>query len=115
MKTRVACSLLTLIVLAIAFLSYNQTVSSNLSNQTASLARVAPETLNSVLLPPAVFTVTKTADTNDGVCNADCSLREAIRAANADVTANASIINLQPASTYNLTLSNATQDNSGAS
>ena len=26
----------------------------------------------------AVFTVTKTADTDDGVCDADCSLREAI-------------------------------------
>ena len=31
----------------------------------------------------AIFTVTKTADTNDGVCNADCSLREAFAAANA--------------------------------
>ena len=30
----------------------------------------------------ATFTVTKTADTNDGVCDADCSLREAISAAN---------------------------------
>ncbi len=29
------------------------------------------------------FTVTKTADTNDGLCDADCSLREAIVAANA--------------------------------
>src|SRR5947207_7457315 len=28
------------------------------------------------------FTVTKTADTNDGVCDSDCSLREAINAAN---------------------------------
>jgi CSLREA domain-containing protein len=28
------------------------------------------------------YTVTKTADTNDGVCDADCSLREAIIAAN---------------------------------
>jgi CSLREA domain-containing protein len=33
--------------------------------------------------PAATLTVTKTADTNDGLCNADCSLREAIRAANA--------------------------------
>jgi CSLREA domain-containing protein len=30
----------------------------------------------------ADFTVTKTADTRDGACNADCSLREAIDAAN---------------------------------
>jgi CSLREA domain-containing protein len=38
------------------------------------------------LLAPAqaeTFTVTKLADTNDGVCDADCSLREAITAANA--------------------------------
>jgi CSLREA domain-containing protein len=33
------------------------------------------------------FTVTKTADTNDGSCNADCSLREAVAAANANVGA----------------------------
>lgn len=31
----------------------------------------------------ATFTVTKVADTNDGTCDADCSLREAIAAANA--------------------------------
>jgi CSLREA domain-containing protein len=31
----------------------------------------------------ATFTVTKAADTNDGVCDADCSLREAVAAANA--------------------------------
>lgn len=31
----------------------------------------------------ATFTVTKIADTNDGVCDADCSLREAVGAANA--------------------------------
>jgi CSLREA domain-containing protein len=30
----------------------------------------------------ASFTVTKTADTNDGTCDADCSLREAVTAAN---------------------------------
>ena len=30
----------------------------------------------------ATFTVTKVADTNDGVCNADCSLREAFTASN---------------------------------
>ena len=35
----------------------------------------------------ATFTVTKTTDTNDGSCNADCSLREAIIAANAPAAA----------------------------
>ena len=37
------------------------------------------------LTPGMTFTVTKTADTNDGVCDADCSLREAITAANANL------------------------------
>jgi CSLREA domain-containing protein len=32
-----------------------------------------------------VYTVTKIADTNDGTCDADCSLREAVAAANASV------------------------------
>lgn len=33
----------------------------------------------------AMYTVTKIADTNDGMCDTDCSLREAIAAANATV------------------------------
>ena len=38
--------------------------------------------------PPAqILTVTKTTDTNDGACNSDCSLREAVAAANASVEA----------------------------
>src|SRR5438034_11189567 len=48
------------------------------------------------------FTVTKTADTNDGVCNADCSLREAIAAANA--LAGADRVILGTGQTYNLSL-----------
>lgn len=32
--------------------------------------------------PEATFTVTTVADTNDGLCDADCSLREALEAAN---------------------------------
>lgn len=49
----------------------------------------------------ASFTVTKTADTNDGMCDSDCSLREAIRAANA--AAGDDVITL-PAGTYPVTL-----------
>lgn len=48
------------------------------------------------------LTVTKTADTNDGACDADCSLREAIIAANA--AGGADTITL-PAGTYQLTRS----------
>src|SRR6185436_8738425 len=48
------------------------------------------------------YTVTKTADTNDGVCAADCSLREAIAAANANVGADRVI--LGTAQAYGLSL-----------
>ena len=39
-------------------------------------------TFGSLLSYGATFTVTKTADTNDGVCDTDCSLREAVATAN---------------------------------
>lgn len=47
------------------------------------------------------YTVSKTADTNDGFCNADCSLREAVRAANAQVGTDTIVIS---AGTYALTI-----------
>lgn len=62
----------------------------------------------------STFNVTKTADTNDGVCNAaDCSLREAIGAANAQP---GSIVNI-PAGTYvaNSFIINANMTLNGAS
>src|SRR6476660_4175337 len=58
----------------------------------------------------ATFTVTKTADTADGACNADCSLREAITAANA--LAGADVIVL-PAGTYTTTIA-TTNENANA-
>lgn len=50
------------------------------------------------------FIVTKIADTNDGVCDADCSLREAIAASNA--TAGASSISFALPADSIITLSN---------
>jgi CSLREA domain-containing protein len=55
------------------------------------------------------YHVTKTADTNDGTCDADCSLREAISASNANP--GAVII---PAGTYTLTISGATEYNNAS-
>lgn len=55
-----------------------------------------------------VYNVTKTADTNDGVCDAsDCSLREAVD--NANACTGAQTINL-PAGGYALTLTGAGED-----
>lgn len=53
------------------------------------------------------FTVTKTADTADGVCDADCSLREAIIAANVAAGVDTVVV---PAGTYVLTLVGAGED-----
>ena len=60
--------------------------------------------------PPVTYNVTKTEDTNDGVCDADCSLREAINAANTSGATDT--INLL-AETYLITLGGSTED-SGA-
>lgn len=56
----------------------------------------------------ATLTVTKTADTADGVCDADCSLREAINAAVSGDTVSV------PAGTYTLAIVGANED-AGAS
>jgi len=53
------------------------------------------------------FIVTKTADTNDGACDADCSLREAVIAANA--TPGDDIITL-PNGTYILAIAGTDED-----
>jgi CSLREA domain-containing protein len=50
----------------------------------------------------ATFTVTKTTDSADGVCDADCSFREAITAANTAVGPDTIVL---PAGTYALTVS----------
>jgi CSLREA domain-containing protein len=55
----------------------------------------------------AVYTVTKTADSADGACNSDCSLREAILAANAN--GGPDFILLGPG-TYTLSLAGAGED-----
>jgi len=60
-----------------------------------------------VAAPAATFTVSKTADTNDGACNADCSLREAVRAANANPGADLILLG---AGTFQLTLAGANEN-----
>ena len=55
----------------------------------------------------ATFSVTKIADTNDGTCDADCSLREAIIAANAAAGSDTIAV---PSGTYTLTIAGQGED-----
>lgn len=64
------------------------------------VAAIATRVPGATVAHAATFTVTKTADTNDGTCDADCSLREAISAANAAGTNDNVTL---PAGTYTLT------------
>ena len=58
----------------------------------------------------ATFDVTKTADTNDGLCDADCSVREAINAMRAQALTGGTHVVEIPAGTYNLTIPGAGED-----
>jgi hypothetical protein len=119
MKRKVALSLLTLALLLGASLEYTRSASSSSSNQQIAVPRAVPASSN---LMPLFATTTLTVDRTDDTAAAtactpaanDCSLRGAIRAANADLSANPFVINLKPATTYNLTLTNATQENAAA-
>lgn len=77
-------------------------------NQTYSIFVAAFSNLSSAqsltlsLSASPVYTVTKTADTADGVCDVDCSLREAVSASNG--TPGAVLI---PAGAYTITLAGA--------
>src|SRR4051812_37608201 len=55
------------------------------------IKNVSGTVTNEPSLPANTLLVTKTDDTNDGVCDADCSLREAVGAAN--VSAGDDVIN----------------------
>lgn len=59
-------------------------VTRSISSLVFLLTLVTALHINVAAVAAATFTVTKTADTNDGTCDADCSLREAVAAANAN-------------------------------
>ena len=118
MKRKLAASLLTLALLISLFAGMPRTAaSSKLSAD--SLNRYASR-YGATLFPMLVtnLDVDRTDDTAGATaCTAaanDCSLRGAIINANTDPGADPIIINLQPATTYSLTLTNATQENAAA-
>src|SRR4051812_12134169 len=118
MKRKAAWSLLALSVLVCAFLTYTPSASSSSTNQQRAVPRAVPAASSLILPLATTLTVDRSDDTAAAsACTAapnDCSLRGAIIAANADLSADPVIINLQPATTYNLTLANATQENAAA-
>ena len=112
MKRKMIWSVLALVILLGLSLKYAQTASSN--SNTARAARAVPAA--APLMPvTTTYDVDRTDDTAAAsgctIIPNDCSLRGAIIAANANVSANPVVINLQSATTYNLTLPNATQEN----
>ncbi len=74
-------------------LSFDAGVAASITSISATASRLVSgvprdssefsQSRNVLNIGPNVFTVTKVADTNDGACNTDCSLREALTAANA--------------------------------
>lgn len=115
MKRKIALSLLTLVILVGASLMVTQSEASRSSNQPIAVSLAFPKTGAPLPVFATTFNVDRTDDTAAATaCTAapnDCSLRGAIIAANADAGATPIIINLQAATTYNLTLTNATQEN----
>lgn len=73
------------------------------------LIGLAGSMLPARVVQAATFTVTKTADSNDGTCDTDCSLREAIIAANTSPDADTIIL---PAGSYPLTIGGDNEDSS---
>jgi hypothetical protein len=122
MKNKVTWFLPTLVVLVAAFLTLTQSASSSSTNAAIEVppAFAEPSNLAPVLSPLATttFNVDRTDDpAGASACTAaanDCSLRGAVIAANANASANPVVINLQPATTYFLTRTNATQENAAS-
>jgi hypothetical protein len=118
MKRKVTWLLLTLVVVVGASLKYTESASSSSFNRPMAAPPTVAETSNANPMFATTFDVDRTDDTAAAtactVAANDCSLRGAITAANADVTATPVIINLASGTTYNLTLANANQENAAA-
>jgi hypothetical protein len=118
MKSKVVWTLLTFAVLVGASLKYAPSAASSSSNRTTTVPWTAAATFNLMMPLATTLDVDRTDDTAAATaCTAapnDCSLRGAIITSNTDVSANPVIINLQLATAYNLTLTNAAQENGAA-
>ncbi len=117
MKRKLIASSLTLVLLISAFVSLPPAAASK-----SSLNRLDTHAsrYRATFFPMLVTNLdVDRTDDNAGAtaCTAaanDCSLRGAVINANNDAGVDPIVINLQPATTYNLTLANATQENAAA-
>lgn len=118
MKRTVPLSLLTLALFVGAALSYTRSASSSSPDRPAATPRAVPATFNLSMPFATALDVDRADDTASATaCTPapnDCSLRGAVINANADASVLPVTINLQPSTTYNLTLSNAAQENAAA-
>lgn len=105
-----------LIALVGASLKFTQTAFSSSHNSSVAAARAFAAPANPFFVTN--LNVNRADDTAAASACAggisDCSLRGAIINANADMSVTPIVINLQPGTTYNLTLTNASQENSAA-
>jgi hypothetical protein len=116
MKRKGTGLLLALLVSIGASLRVTQTAFSSSHNSFIAAPRASAAAANPFFV--TTLNVDRTDDTAAAsactVAPNDCSLRGAIINANTDVSAPPVVINLQPAAIYNLTLTNATQENAAA-
>jgi HYR domain len=116
MKRKGLLALSALIVLVGASLKFTQTAFSSSHNSSVAAARAFAAPVNPFFVTN--LNVNRTDDTAAASACAggisDCSLRGAIINANADMGAPPIVINLQAGTTYNLTLTNGSQENSAA-
>jgi len=118
MKRSFALSLFTLCALFGALLN-SPSASSSAVNQQVAVHSAVAETSNLIpVLATTILNVDRADDTAAAnACTAaanDCSLRGAVIRANTNPGADPVVINLQPATTYGLTLTNASQENAAA-
>ena len=116
MKRKGLLALSALIVLVGASLKFTQTAFSSSHNSSVVGARAFAAPANPFFVTN--LTVNRTDDVAAASACAggisDCSLRGAIINANADMGSTPIVINLQAGTTYNLTLTNGSQENSAA-
>src|ERR1043165_1148559 len=118
MKIKAILSLIFFAFLCVAALRFTQSAASSPANDLSAASRAARERVSFFMPVTTTLNVDRTDDIAaasacTGAAN-DCSLRGAIVKANADLTANSFVINLQASTPYTLALANAPEEKAPA-